>query len=208
MLINCAEFEILLCDKVDGTLQGRAQEAFEMHRGQCEMCHHYAADVLETASFLQSVPVIEPPKELLTRILFETPRSEEIGGTETVPAGWATRLRTVLAAVLMPRFAMGMAMTILSIAMLAHVFKLPARDLRPAELDPGQIWASVENQSYRVWSRVIKYYDNLRLVFEIQSRLKEWSEEEELERQNQLQNKTEKLLVPDSTDTAEAQKKQ
>jgi hypothetical protein len=35
---------------------------------------------------------------------------------------------------------------------------------------------------HRSWDRAVKYYQNLRLVYEIQSRLQEWSAEEELDR--------------------------
>ncbi len=30
-----------------------------------------------------------------------------------------------------------------------------------------------------MWDRAVKYYDNLRLVIEIQSRLKEWTDQEQ-----------------------------
>ena len=30
-----------------------------------------------------------------------------------------------------------------------------------------------------MWDRAVKYYDNLRLVIEIQSRLQEWSDQEQ-----------------------------
>jgi len=32
-------------------------------------------------------------------------------------------------------------------------------------------------QVSRTWERGVKYYENLRLVFEIQNRLKQWNEE-------------------------------
>jgi hypothetical protein len=66
------------------------------------------------------------------------------------------------------------------------------------DLDPVKIWVSVDDQAHRAWNRAVKYYENLRLVFEIQSRLQEWTEQEEMERQNQLRNEAEKLSVPSS----------
>ena len=49
-------------------------------------------------------------------------------------------------------------------------------------------------KAVRLKDRMVKYYENLRLVYEIQSRLKEWTDQEEEERRNQQQNS----LVPPS----------
>ena len=79
--------------------------------------------------------------------------------------------------VLQPRFAMGMAMTVLSFAMLGRIAGIEMRQLKPADLDPVTVWTSAEDRVVRVWEKGVKYYQNLRLVFEIQTRLKEWTEE-------------------------------
>jgi hypothetical protein len=76
-------------------------------------------------------------------------------------------------------------MTILSISMLAQVFGLEVRPLKASDLEPTRIWAGVEDGAHRGWSRVVKYYENIRVVYEIQSRLKEWADQEEQDRQSQ-----------------------
>jgi hypothetical protein len=81
-------------------------------------------------------------------------------------------------ALLQPRYVMGMAMTVLSFSMIARFAHIEPRQLRPADLDPVKIWASIDDRSHRMWDRTMKYYDNLRLVIEIQSRLKEWTDQE------------------------------
>jgi hypothetical protein len=48
------------------------------------------------------------------------------------------------------------------------------------------VWTATEDQIHRAWNRVVKYYENIRLVYEIQSRLKEWAQEEEERRIQQL----------------------
>lgn len=206
MKLNCAEFEILLCDAVDGQLRGEAQEGFAAHRDSCAACREYAAEVLGAAAFLERVAVVEPPKELLTKILYDLP-----GGAAPRPGG-AGGLRGFLnhwvGPVLAPKLAMGMAMTILSLSMLASVFKVPLRPLSAADLDPVKIVASVEDEAHRAWNRAVKYYENLRLVFEIQSRLQEWTEQEEIERQNELRRQTERLSVPSAAPAKGTQAKQ
>ena len=67
---------------------------------------------------------------------------------------------------------MGMATTLLFFATVIR-----GRQLRPADLNPLKIWGATEDQVSRVWERGVKYYENLRLVFEIQTRLKQWNED-------------------------------
>ncbi|MFN0102548.1 MAG: hypothetical protein ACKV2U_10715 [Bryobacteraceae bacterium] len=179
MTLNCAEFEILLCDAVDETLRVEQQLAFEAHRQSCAACNELAADVLGVTAFIERTATVEPPKELLTRILFET-SGGKAGKTASSKGGWKQFFRPIL----QPRLAMGMAMTILSVSMLAQVFGLEIRQLRASDLEPVRIWAGVEDGAHRQWSRVVKYYENIRVVYEIQSRLKEWADQEEQDRQN------------------------
>ena len=69
-------------------------------------------------------------------------------------------------------------MTILSFSMLARFAHIEPRQLRPSDLDPVKVWQGIDDHSHRVYDRAMKYYDNLRLVIEIQSRLKEWTDQD------------------------------
>jgi uncharacterized membrane protein YgcG len=123
---------------------------------------------------MERAAVVEPPPELVTRILFEVTQ----GASRTVVKPPLARrlfgntLGAWLEPVLQPRFAMGMATTLLSLAMLIR-----GRQLSIVDLNPVKLWNSTELQVSRAWERGVKNYENLRLVFEIQSRLKQWSEE-------------------------------
>jgi len=185
MTCNCAEFEILLCDAVDGTLRGEQQAAFDAHRQSCPACAELAADVLGVTAFIERAAIVEPPKELLTKILFETTGHKAAQSVRTPRGGWIGSIRSLFGPILQPRLAMGMAMTILSISMLAQVFGIQVRQLRASDLEPARVWASVEDGAHRQWSRVVKYYENIRVVYEIQSRLQEWAEQEQQDRQQQ-----------------------
>ena len=81
--------------------------------------------------------------------------------------------------VLQPRFAMGMAMTVLSFAMLGRFSGIQVRQLKPSDLDPVKVWTAAEDRVQRTWERTVKYYESLRLVFEIQTRLREWTDEQQ-----------------------------
>ncbi len=182
--MNCAELEILLCDYVDGALAGSPAERsqVERHLDGCAACRELVEDARAAAAFLKRAEAVEPPAELITRILFHAPTSsaasQRKGGLRTWLGGW-------LGPVLQPRFAMGMAMTILSFSMLGKFANLPQRQLTPADLHPAKVMSAIEDKVQRTWDRAVKYYENLRLVYEIQSRLREWTEQEEQGRRSQ-----------------------
>ena len=175
--MTCAELEILLCDYVDGTLHGEQKTALQSHLATCHACAELAKDVSGVTAFLENIPPAEPPAELLTRILHQMPEARE-KSAERSP-GWRKWFGGWFQNVLQPRYAMGMAMTVLSFSMLARFAHIEPRQLRPADLDPVKVWATIDDRSHRIWDRAVKYYDNLRLVIEIQSRLKEWTDQDQ-----------------------------
>jgi putative zinc finger protein len=174
--MTCAELEILLCDYVDGTLRAAERTALESHLAECSACAELAKDVAGVTAFIETVAPAEPPAELLTRILHELP-----GGRPAVEkrSWWRKWFGGWVHGLLQPRYVMGMAMTVLSFSMIAKFAHIEPRQLRPSDLDPVKIWASIDDRTHRMWDRTVKYYDNLRLVIEIQSRLKEWTDQEQ-----------------------------
>ena len=78
--------------------------------------------------------------------------------------------------VLQPRFAMGMAMTVLSFAMLGRFAGIEIRQLKPSDLDPAKVWMTIEDRAVRTWERGVKYYQSMRLVYDVQTRLSEWND--------------------------------
>jgi hypothetical protein len=180
--MTCAELEILLCDYVDGTLRGQERTALESHLSGCAACTQLAEDVAGVSAFIERVPQAAPPAELLTRILHHAPMgpgsvAERL--TSDAARSWPKRFfGGLFQSWLQPRYVMGMAMTILSFSMLARFAHIEPRQLRPADLDPVKVWQGIDDHSHRVYDRAMKYYDNLRLVIEIQSRLKEWTDQD------------------------------
>jgi hypothetical protein len=173
--MTCAELEILLCDYVDGTLRAEEKTALESHLAGCSDCAELAKDVAGVTAFIQTVAPADPPAELLTRILHELPTARPAAEKRSWWRNWFGWVHGFL----QPRYVMGMAMTVLSFSMVARFAHIDARQLRPSDLDPVKIWAGIDDSTHRVWDRAVKYYDNLRLVIEIQSRLKEWTDQEQ-----------------------------
>jgi len=165
---------------VDGALGTAERAQVDEHVRGCEACAAALEDARAALAFMDGAASVEVPDELVTRILYrthgETPAQaakEEAGG------GWLAWLHGFFRPVLAPRFAMGMAMTILSFSMIGRMAGIPQRPLTAADLEPAQIWAAIDHKAHRTYDRFVKYIDNLRLVYEIQSRLSEWSAQDE-----------------------------
>ena len=172
--MNCADVDILLADYVDGTLRAEEKFALEAHLSGCAACAELARDSAEAVAFVERAATVEAPPELVTRILFEV----TAGPSRAVikPSLVRRLFGRWLEPILQPRFAMGMAMTVLSFAMIGRFTHV--RQLTPADLDPVKVWTAAEDRVVRWYNRGVKYYDSMRVVSELQSRLKEWADEQ------------------------------
>jgi hypothetical protein len=168
--MNCADAEILICDYA--TLRSNERFELERHLAVCPACAELARDSAAALAFIESAADVEPPPELITRILYDAPWSKAKVRKSKL-AEWAGAL---LSPILHPKFAMGMAMTILSLSMLAR-FVMPARQLRPADLRPSEVWNGIATRAEYAWGRTVKFYDNLKIVYQIQTTLKEWQQQ-------------------------------
>lgn len=160
--MNCADVEILICDYVDGTLAPAARAELERHLTECPSCAELAQDGAEAVQFMQRAADVEPPQELISQILFDPPWHKQR----------RSRIAGAFHAFLQPKFAMGMALTVLSFAMI-----LPKmRNFQPADLSPAAVLAGIESRVYRLWERTEKYYDNLKFIYQIRATLRDWQQ--------------------------------
>jgi hypothetical protein len=181
--MTCAELDLQLCDYIDGALSPEASAAVEVHFSACTSCAELARDGQAALGFLARVPEVETPRSLVTRILQQVPVRQNVPEkAKNAAAGFLGRW---FRPVLQPRFVMGMAMTILSFAMLGRFAGIEARQLRPGDLNPVKVWEAAEDKLHQNWVRVVKYYESLRFVYEIQSMLREFTESDEQQTQQE-----------------------
>ena len=173
--MQCPEFEALLAEALDSTLHGSALAAFEAHQQSCPAC---AATYGETAAglhWLKGLEDIEPPKNLVHNILVATIGSMPETHTQATPVaeGWLEKLKArispVFAPVMTPRFAMSFGMAFFSITMLANVAGFRFSDLKHVDLSAK----GLQKSYYATEARVVRYYENIRLVYEIESRVRD-----------------------------------
>lgn len=228
---NCARFEAMLTDAVDGTLSAEDQAAFDLHLLTCTACSVSLADAKRGLAWLELLRTgqPEPASDLLQRIFAQTSGQSTVQknfqtadqeGTSTAaaqalattssealtgqplgplhlvpesmssmarlgvqtgtigplginvipfPQRVAARLAPLRQTLLQPRLAMTAAMAFFSVAVTlnltgVHVTQLRASDLRPS---------SVKRSFYEANAHVVRYYDNLRVVYELESRVHE-----------------------------------
>ena len=102
--MHCAEFESIICDYVDGTLSPAQRATFDSHLAGCAECRLLVEEQRSLLSFLEGVPEVEAPPELITRLIQDSPARKV--AAERVKRGWFRRLiGPLIDPILQPRFA-------------------------------------------------------------------------------------------------------
>jgi hypothetical protein len=163
--MTCAEFDGLISDALDHTLAGAKLEAFQVHAHACTECGPLFREAEAGQRWLKSLEPIEPPPVLVRNILQAT--------TGTQPSWWerftGSVLAPVAAAARQPRFAMSFGMAFFSLSITLSLAGVRLSDIRRVDLRPS----SIKRQYYETSGRVVKYYENIRFVYEIESRMRE-----------------------------------
>ena len=173
--MQCQEVEALLAEALDGTLQGPKIATFEAHQQTCASCRTLVEEARAGMLFLQGLEDAEPPRNLVHNILAQTigalPSEHAMPAPQ--PEGWFEKLRArvapIFAPVATPRFAMSFGMAFFSITMLLGIAGFHMSDLRRLDFSSKGITRAY----YATQARVVRYYENMRLVYEIESRVRD-----------------------------------
>lgn len=176
--MKCNEFEALLSEAIEGSLSGQGLEAFQAHAASCSACGSLFAEVEQGHRWLKSLAQVEPPAHLVHNILVAT-SGPEIHAKPVLATGpsWWERLRdSVFAPALnlakQPRFAMSFGMAFFSLSVGLNVAGVKVSDIRHVDLRPS----AIRRTYYETSGKVAKYYDNLRVVYEFEARVREFKE--------------------------------
>jgi hypothetical protein len=155
----------------------------ESHAASCSHCRAFMADVTGAVAILQQAEQITPPHELITRLAYAAPIGRVRSPFEE-PGFFRRMMNRWLKPVLQPRLVMGMAMTILSFAMLERCTGVRVQHIQAADLNPVRILGGAEDKVIRLKDRAVKYYENLRWVYEIETQLRALQESANAEAPN------------------------
>ena len=169
MTWNCEQTELLLTDYLDGLLQPEQQHAFDMHVNGCERCTPLVASVTHAVANLRALPELEAPPRLVYNILDAT-----LGPRETV-TGWAA-FRAWARGLASPRFAYASVSVAATFLMLVTISGFNWKKPKLADLSPVKVYQGTNRQYQMARGRATKYVSDLRVVYEIQSRLRQDSD--------------------------------
>ena len=166
MTWTCEQIEARLSDHLDGLMAPAEARDFKQHVDSCESCSLLLATVSHTVSGLHALEAVEAPPHLVYAILNQTlgPRAAQKGWRSIF--GWFKGFTTV-------RFVYSAAALVATVLILtvssSHKPKL-------ADLTPANIYRSLNSHAHVAYARSTKFVSDLRVVYEIQSRLSRPSE--------------------------------
>jgi Putative zinc-finger len=181
--LRCEDWEGLIAEALDGTLSAGDSAAFEQHRRECAACARMLEEVRQGAAwldFLGDEP--EMPADLMAKILARTSGAAE-GSALPAPVRIAHpsmqlapawhRIAPVARRVFEPRLMMTAAMAFFSIALTLNLAGIKLSEVRLADLQPSTLRTNLTRQYYSVKAQGVKYYDNIRFVYEMEARVRE-----------------------------------
>ena len=182
--IECSQFEALLSEAIDGKLSGSSKESesFEAHARVCAICGPLLADAVAGQQWLKSLEEVEPPPHLMNSILAATSgissarlhaatpehRTSGIGGR--VRQWWDSFITPTAAFVRQPRFVMSFGMIFFSFSLALSAAGVKPADIAGISLRPS----ALKRTYYTTQGKVVKFYENIRFVYEIESRVREF----------------------------------
>ncbi len=183
--IECHEFDSLLADAIDGILSGAELDRFQAHARTCSACGPLLAEAKAGRNWLKGLSEVNPPANLINNILASTTGIDSQRLRNNVPTPQRTSLwermqawvsgvvqpvfAQTWASVRQPRFAMSFGMAFFSISVALSVLGVKPADLSHVSLRP----AAIRHTYYNTQARVVRYYENIRFVYEVESRVRE-----------------------------------
>jgi hypothetical protein len=181
--MQCHEFDGLLADALDGVLTGGQLDRFQAHARSCSACGPLFAEVEAGRNWLKDLTEVEPPVSLVTNILASTtgvdtqrlrvnvatPTRVSVSWIEKAQAWASEAMQPIWGTVRQPRFAMSFGMAFFSLSVALSVLGVKPADLRQVSLRP----TAMRHAYYNTQARVVRYYENIRFVYEVESRVRE-----------------------------------
>ncbi len=162
---TCEQIESRLSDYVDRLLGAAEREGFEEHVAGCARCAPLVSSVSSLVNGMHRLEPLEAPPGLVENILDRTL------GRRAEKKGWRA-WRDWLRPVWQPRFAYGAVSVMVTLMVLSQALGIELRKTTLADLNPVNIYRAADRRAHLIYARGAKFVTDLRVVYEIQSRLR------------------------------------
>jgi hypothetical protein len=189
----CGQWETLLADALDGLLKPEDEATFTSHMAGCKACTALFDEARRGREWLEFLsPEPEVPAGLLDRILAQTGPGQAEGfgivaeSAGVLPVPQARKLRQPgipawqrpgfmgqVRRFAEPRLLMTAAMAFFSIALTLNLTGVRLSEIKLANFRPAAIRAFMERRLTTASVPIVRYYDHLRYVYEVESRMRE-----------------------------------
>lgn len=161
---TCDQIEARLIDYLDGAMTDAQEKAFAAHLSGCASCAQLYVGVKGLVKDLRDVEQVEAPPRLIYSILDQT-----LGPRLTpwqVFTKWLSGLAT-------PKFAYGAGSVMATCLIVLGASGTSLSKPKLADLSPSNVYHHVDRQYHIAKAKTVKYVSDLRVVYEIQSRLRQ-----------------------------------
>jgi hypothetical protein len=195
---NCAFTEERLSDYLEGKLLPVEAAAFSAHTADCANCTETVALVGGLVNRMRKMPMVEEPPQLIAKILDATlgPRTQKESWFRWL--GWISVLWQ-------PRFVLGLGAAVASVVIVSYAAGLTPAKLKRVDLSPANVFRSANRQAHLTYARGAKFVNDLRVVYEIQSKLQPEPEPMPVSNPAPSQQKEHNSIPPDSSQQQKSQ---
>lgn len=181
--LNCIAFEEWLAESVENILPPGVPSHLSAHVETCLACNEKLALARTGYNWLVMLKQepLESPANIVAKILARTERNFQSvpiaeNVTESMPANasvWQRNSGVLRRTLLEPRLAMVAAMAFFSISLTLNLLGVRLTGLRPTDLTPRNMRRTITRQYAQTNARVVRYYENLPIVYEVEVRMEQ-----------------------------------
>jgi hypothetical protein len=163
------ELENLISEYLEGQLDAARRVEVEAHLQGCAPCEELVKDVRHAMEMCQSAEELEPAPWLVPKILLATIGERKPTFREQVAAYFRPAARMKLA--------YGVAMAVFSFSIIVNTAGINLRSITLSDLNPRTWFLQANMTGHRMVARAEKFYYDLRVVYEIESRLRQFRQQ-------------------------------
>ncbi len=185
--VDCTALEQRLAEWTEDALSAATAAAMQAHAAQCEDCSLLLAHARQGHDWLGLLrqQTVEPPVGLVEAIvartsgatapLAATPQLASRAGVTPYPHRFSsiTPMAALRRTLFDPRLALTAAMAFFSISLTLNMLGVRLGAIRASDLTPDGLHRLLTRQYVQASSNVVRYYENLRFVYEVESSVRE-----------------------------------